>query len=500
MRLIRLVGDNEKGFIDNSFETDIEIKKGQQIALQSASFNENIAVLDLDAANNTLVYNLGTATAENELTIELTIGEYDKDNKETLFNEIRDLLCSALNYDVILTTGSKARFGTSFDCSLIGDRVTIRSSQSNFVLNDTRYNAGQAEFVNIVYSSPLLSKSSATNTVNDDAKYASNIQWASQGGVMVHRAQIVNYVDTGTGLEDNGITLGLSKVAPDTWKNKSQMTADEKTYYIRSNRPADNYKTKIDGGTEQDSGIAPDTIAGNTDDNDYIEWVINEGKLQGYLYRSAQASADLLVEVDYVQGTPLYPFIIFHGGDSNIAVNRGRHTIDPFITDKIANIDDTPDTVLHANPPPAPNPNFVGFEQTLTLSESLANFFGFTNTSNTTNSSVTTVSGNRFIQGIFAGNNLFVATLTNTSYMIELRNLKIESYNADTGTRQNIIAVVPKSTGLLDGVVEYEPNNLYFIDIAESGLFRNFKARILRIDGSQILLNGLSILTLLIKD
>jgi hypothetical protein len=499
MRLIRLVGDNEKGFIDNSFETDIEIKKGQQIALQSASFNENIAVLDLDAANNTLVYDLGTATAENELTIELTIGEYDKDNKETLFNEIRDLLCSALNYDVISTSGSKARFGTSFDCSLIGDRVTIRSSQSNFVLNNSRFTSGQAEFVNIVYSSPLLSKSSATNTVNDDAKYASNIPWASQGGVMVHRAQIVNYVDTGTGLEDNGVTLGLSKVAPDTWKNKSQMTADEKTYYIRSNRPADNYKTKIDGGTEQDSGVAPDTIAGNTDDNDYIEWVINEGKLQGYLYRSAQASADLLVEVDYVQGTPLYPFIIFHGGDSNIAVKNGRHTIDPFITSNVPLVEDDEDAVLHANPPPSQSPR-IPYTQRLTLSESLANFFGFTNTFNTTDSSITSVSGNRFIQGIFAGNNLFVATLTNTSYMIELRNLKIESYNADTGTRQNIIAVVPKSTGLLNGVVEYEPNNLYFIDIAESGLFRNFKARILRIDGSQILLNGLSILTLLIKD
>jgi hypothetical protein len=84
--------------------------------------------------------------------------------------------------------------------------------------------------------------------------------------------------------------------------------------------------------------------------------------------------------------------------------------------------------------------------------------------------------------------------------MIELRNIQVDSYNSDTGQRQNIIAVIPQQTAGVKGIIEYEPNNLYFIDILQETLIRNFTARILRIDGSRPKLSGISVLTLLIKD
>jgi hypothetical protein len=82
-----------------------------------------------------------------------------------------------------------------------------------------------------------------------------------------------------------------------------------------------------------------------------------------------------------------------------------------------------------------------------------------------------------------------------------LIGIKIDSYNAGTGSRQNIIGVIPKTNNTVEGsITEYEPNNLYFINVEQDALVRNWRARILRIDGSSIILNGLSIITLLIKD
>jgi hypothetical protein len=79
--------------------------------------------------------------------------------------------------------------------------------------------------------------------------------------------------------------------------------------------------------------------------------------------------------------------------------------------------------------------------------------------------------------------------------------VKIDSYNAGIGSRQNIVAVVPKTNNTVEGsITEYEPNNLYFINVEQDALVRNWRARILRIDGSPIILTGLSVITLLIKD
>ena len=56
MRLLRLTTDNTKALFDNNFNTDIKIEKGEQIALQSCSFSEQISVLKVDGTNNKLSF------------------------------------------------------------------------------------------------------------------------------------------------------------------------------------------------------------------------------------------------------------------------------------------------------------------------------------------------------------------------------------------------------------------------------------------------------------
>jgi hypothetical protein len=494
MRLIRLVGDDQSGIIDNQIDTDIVLKKDQQIALQSASFNERISVLTVDATNNEISYTIGS----NTITIQIDEADYDKNNREDLLNSIKNNLNKTLPY------AAGQRFGKSFNCQLSSnDKIVISSRASNFIRNDGRVSAGQSVNNNISYTSPLYT-SQIGDATDDRAKYASLVPWNASGGSMSHRLQIVNFVDNASGNDDNGVILGLSEVPVDDWKDKTTMTANEKTYYIEFKRASQNYFTKIKGGTEQDSAEAVGTVAGNTDDNDYIEWVSDAGKLKALLYRSTDAGATVLEELDFPQGTRLFPFIIQRGGAGSVAVKKASHHIDPF-SDAVAPTPPVEDNdhidTLHANPPPNRGLIAVGLPEYLTLAATVASFLGYNNTTITTKTVRHTSTGNLFIGADHIADKLFIATLSNTSYIIELMGVKIDSYNAGIGSRQNIVAVVPKTNNTVEGsITEYEPNNLYFINVEQDALVRNWRARILRIDGSPIILTGLSVITLLIKD
>ncbi len=503
MRLIRLVGSEESGIIDNQIETEIVLKKGQQIALQSASFNERIAVLNIDATNNDLTYELGFGGTS--VQIQIDDGLYDKNNKSDLFNSIKNNLNKTIPYP---TATNNNIFGVSFNCELSNaDKVSIIGRQSNFIRNKGRQTANQAVLNNISYASPLYT-SQIGDTTDDRAKYVSLVPWNASGGVLSHRLQICNFVDNSSGNDDNGVILGLSDQPPDGWKDKTTMTAQEKGYFIEFKRASANYFVEIVDGvnkTNFDTAQAIGVVAGNNNDNDYIEWVQNAGKLQALLYRDADAGATLLHEIDYPQGTRLYPYIIQRGGAGSIAVKKAFHHIDPF-SDAIPNppiIEEDEDHIdgLHANAPPQRGLVNAGATHTLTMSATLASYLGFNNVSTTTKTVRNDTTGNLFLSGEFFGDKLFISTLSNTSYIIELIGIKIDSYNAGTGSRQNIVGVIPKTNNTVEGsITEYEPNNLYFINVEQDALVRNWRARILRIDGSSIILNGLSVITLLIRD
>ena len=494
MRLIRLVGDTENGIIDNQIDTDIVLRKDQQIALQSASFNERISVLTIDATNSEMTYKIAATT----ITINIDEADYDKNNRQDLLNSIKN------NFNKTFPYLPNTEFGNSFNCELTGgDKIVISGRASNYIRNDGRVQAGQSVNNNISYTTPLYT-SQIGDATDDRAKYASFIPWNASGGGMSHRIQICNFVDNSSGVDDNGVILGLSELPVDDWKNKTTMTAAEKTYTIEFKRASQNYFTKIKGGTETNSTEAVGTVAGNSNNNDYIEWVSDAGKLKALLYRSSDAGATVLEEIDFPQGTRLFPFIIQRGGAGSVAVKKAFHHIDPF-SDAVAPAPPVEDgehiDTLHANPPPNRGLIDAGLVHTLTMSATVASFLGYNNTTVRTKTIRHTSTGNLFIGADHVGDKLFVATLSNTSYIIELMGVKIDSYNAGVGSRQNIVAVVPKTNNTLEGsITEYEPNNLYFINVEQEALVRNWRARILRIDGSPIILTGLSVITLLIKD
>jgi len=499
MRLLRLTTDNTKALFDNNFNTDIKIEQGEQIALQSCSFSEQISVLKVDGTNNQLSFKY---TGNNTLSIILEDKTGNKANGEpnvydaTNFNDLLKDITDKLNKALIVSAGKTLGISFKADIAIQTDRVRIGYRRSDHATVKSRVDRGQAELSNnleVINTNNVFRLRRNIGSANDDvAKYYSLVPW--RDGCFTFRCQIDNYSDNGSGVDDNGFVFGLSTVNPSVWKSKATMSADEKTYYIKFIRNGVKYKIKAEGQPEADTAqnITAVANAGNNLTGDYLEWSIDGSNIRATVYQRASEAGVEIYTANLPAGTDreLYPFVTVQGGAGRVQVRGAVHSINPFhnthLDTNVENSDIADDTITVKPPSVTPGVESVN---TLIMSQTVASFLGYENPSNTQNSGSVCN---------FDADKVFVATNSNTSFIIELMNIQINSYNADSGQRQNIIAVVPKDVEE-NSIIEYEPNNLYFIDVSNTFSLRNIKARILRIDGSTPLVSGKSVLTLLIK-
>ena len=520
MRLIRLTTQDNRGIFDNDFNSDILIKKGQQIGLQSASFHENVGQIIINPLNSDLTFEFDNN--HTPLSIVLDAQTYNSENHEDLLDDISNKLNNALVSPSAPSTISKRLLiGLVFKAELRNNRTEIGYRRSNYISSRKRVEAEEAHFRGMESdaSSGFTYRSQASaNVINDEVKYYSDVPWSPLGGGCVFRTKIIFYVDTGTGLEDNGITFGLSEINPNDWAPDTNMSPEAKTYYIKFVREGTAYKTKIKGGTETATGTLPNKCSGenpNTTENDYLEWRVNAGRLQGVLYRGAPHN-DLVVLVDeaFPTGTYLYPFVTMQGGAVNVRMDSLNHSIDPYDDNSVSlnsTFDDDDDTnggtSLTSNPPIGGSTSSRSVDNTnITMSADLSEFIGFDGVTNilfrNNGQSLNPSSDPNLIGSalVFTADHIFTGTLSNVNYLVELRNIQIESYNSESGNRENIIASINRHSGPAQGIIEYESNYPYFINIKENSLIRNLRARILRIDGSELDLIGVSVINLLIKD
>jgi len=140
-------------------------------------------------------------------------------------------------------------------------------------------------------------------------------------------------------------------------------------------------------------------------------------------------------------------------------------------------------------PTPGRTAQFINFD-----SIGLAEFLGFQNQRNPQ-------SGTRLERNIqYIANEIFKPRFFVQSMIVEMLNLKLDSYDGlpTQEQRKSILAFVPQ--GNQDRITVYEPNNLNFIDLKnkEPLLLRNIKARIVQGDYSNVNLLGQASLVLLI--
>jgi hypothetical protein len=112
-----------------------------------------------------------------------------------------------------------------------------------------------------------------------------------------------------------------------------------------------------------------------------------------------------------------------------------------------------------------------------------------------------TVGYNREVNVIYTGENGFKLRDFSESYIIEMLNLNIDSYDSLTKQHRNFLAVIPQVSQVREQVVYVAPN-LIFLDINNAFplIMRQFKARVLKEDLTPIDTYGLSQITILVKN
>jgi len=131
--------------------------------------------------------------------------------------------------------------------------------------------------------------------------------------------------------------------------------------------------------------------------------------------------------------------------------------------------------------------------------ESVAGFLGYPETN------LDPDTGNELVPPI-----LFVAPdprskIYNTNtYLVEMLSELVDSYDSFQEGRKNILAPIPISERTINagtGIVQYQPNNLVFVDLKNSKerLIRNMRARIITDTYDNIEIEGLAELNLLIR-
>jgi hypothetical protein len=381
-------------------------------------------------------------------------------------------------------------------------------------------------------------------------------QWCKGSSVFWAR---INGLTDNTGASDtNGMEIGLS-----TYQGQDTDVSipDSEIYFsIRVKKPTDDIEFIVPqadfkpGGTPVGStGNTPtNPVKANTAEQDILfiqRERVNSGlgnihtRIRGYIFRDGQVpllifSHSLTKEH---QDVPLYPFICMYGADANAKMSQPSITFDPFEIDlkfenayidlikpryanRFAGVSTFAEILAAYNTPAEvfiPNLKDLWYAgqygltavTQLNIDRSILKFMGFPNS----------IAGDGTGRHIFQPTisttvvpygftltpiNVFQAT-TSDNYVVVIDSNKVISYdcsqtntaNADVvGKRMNIIATIPVSDS--SGAVEFQANEVQYIDMDNKAptAIRNLKLRVLDKSLQEITTNGMSVMTLLIKD
>jgi len=455
MKLLRLVSDDKTGIFDVQFNEEITITPNSKMALHSLSFEQLIRQLVIDSDNDEITISYSNALS---ITKKLTHKTYTADNVDFLLDELKQVL----NQTGIITNTNQ-----------IGIEWNVEKNQKNKIQIYYKKNPSLKEFKN--------SKSSKID-------YASGLYRVSAGATNGYIAS-TDYMPLGCGYIraqcrnrfDGNVIIGLSIFNPDN--EPYQLGNIKYGILIEQNTGLCKY---INNGVATSSGIT------STDINDVFEVAISGGKIVCNLYRNSQPAAENILTVGYDNNTKLYPYLNITGGDSNrVAMS---YIYSPFSNTLKAQSEYIDTSALVGVKPPS-RTNIDSIQYVEFESIEIAEFLGFKNkkleTQKTTEYNTT-------------ADDLFLLNSYNDSFIVELLDLKLDSYDTQKKGRVNILAVVPSAElneNLTSGVV-YEASNLLFINLKnyQELQLRNLRLRVLQRDFTPINLKGLGVMCLLVKD
>lgn len=482
MKLIRLTTEEENGTFDNIFNDDLTLKKDSKVALLSLSMETQAHELDITNANQKVDYQI--LNSEGTRSVLLTTDFYDQSNFRDLFQDIENKLNGAAGVD----TGAgdpvySKYYGLEWKCS-------ENSKNEVFVKYEK---GGYAEFTdNWVYDQTKVERlangiwrqkgGQPNDTTNQrNAKFKEYI--ANGCGFVRCRTNLYNAVAT-TAPGENGYIIGLSET--DFASNPDTTPTDAQLNYgiaVTCNAAGDRKYYTVENGVYTISATNPNFIGNGVANNDFQEVVISKGNIDIRVYQNGSADSTTLAQFPHTPGQKLYPFIIFRGSDVNL--NGLRLTPSPY-----SNAPATYDGTLFA--PPRPTVPALPSNNMIKFSESLAKFLGFENPRNPQNGFI------EVAEPTFTAESQFKLLDIADAYLVEMLNLKLDSYDGFKNQRKNILAVINNNETI--NKIIYEANNPVFIDLANLSdiLLRNLRVRVVRSDYSLIEMRGEASMVLLV--
>ena len=502
MKLVRLtnttketensfINRNDTSLFDCNFNDGIEIEANSKIALISVAGEIGSSDISIGEANNGLTYEIKTGYNK---TINLKNYTYNVGNSHLLLKDIQNKLNEDANWQV----GLDKILGLEWFCDmndsgkvLITYRIGISNSYidagslNNWFDANIEVSDDFGEGFEDVYGQDSLEPATALYT-----KMAFFYHPLSRGNGYI-RARINTLTHTGAD-NTSGYYIGLTRCEFD---EEDDFLAKDINYGIRATIKADGtleYYTSING-VDTLSATAPSPVVAEDEDNDYLEVAIDGNLIKFNVYKSDGSKTELLVGgVPYTAGEDLYPFVSFQASRNHGTIDSLRFTPSQEGDFLKSSVQLQPQSGTSA-PPQQLDPiqitsNYIQFED-----KDLANYIGYTSKRQPETGYKPARSGPRF-----RAQEVFTAGMEVKGFIIQLMNIKLDSYDAFKEQRENILAVIPNSYSA--GNIVYTPPTPYFINMLnkEKLVLRNIKARILNSNYTNLQITGTGTITLLI--
>ena len=500
MKLIRLYtsGDRlQNGNLttcsfNNNLQDNLILPPFSKIAFLNASIDTMEYDIKIDSTNNKLWYSLDSGVTKEEVTV--TQGTYAKSQ----FKQFLTILTNNFNDSVYLIEGTEGWLGyvgvqwlvsiKLFKVNIEFKRSVLQSYENrlNFVGTDIDFDEDfVAVFNNTTYESTDFTEVAMLGTP------------LAQGFGTI-RAQIDLLVSSGThDFTNNGFVVGLSTtnlstIAPEDF------TQSMITYGIKVSAHNDNnlkYFTFLNGVITEETRTVGYIDESNTL-NDYLDVSINGSNVEIGVYSGfISPEREILRSHAYTSGQNLYPFIAFNTGSEYTVASNLAMTPDPFspLPPPVYVADD----FLLSVPPVPPTPssgvaelNFQSIDGVVE-SDDLGKYLGYDDLSLTSGISV--------VEHSFVAQTNFQGASVANSFIVELQNIQLESYDGFKEGRKNILYFM--STDTSNGSLHFEVNTPQPIDLNNKNeiLLRNIRARILDDNYTPILIDSPAYMTMIVS-
>jgi hypothetical protein len=489
-KLLRLHTIDQNSIFDCVFNEEIKVNPYSEIALHSASFPISNRFLVVDATNDSLTYQV-QAEIHN---IDITHGTYTKFNATRLLETISD----DMNKDLDITNAKE--HGTEISVNMNNDtRVAFEFGYASqlVVSSGARDSGSFFKSDNITVGSRgnniKLSDPAQQSPDNDAGYIIGEVPFIRGCGNI--KLDLTHY-QVGDGSAVAGITMGLiPKSLWDIYKAGRGANVDGTS--------VDNSKWKYFKNFSEPAG------ADNLTEGSKLSMDLTGGKIIFREYKQDNTVRDLKTyDFDYTDlGTELYyPAIIIHDPEQYIKVRNIKYTPSPFnLPPTIENTE--PLEELSFGTLPLPFGRRPTIYNVIFGALSLRDYLGFSESNlNPENNTTVDRAGDRS----FRANRHFTNITSSDNYMIEMLNIKLDSYDSFTpnnvgGGRKNILAPIPVSEQIIDnqtGLVQYEPNNFNFISLNNEYPLnlRNIRMRIIDFQHGTVLNSGFQSVNIIIRD